>query len=278
MEDSIIRLMEKTYMDSDGEIILCNCIRMLPVYSDDDSSCKFTVEQGRVLIFKTKGEWKMKHKLGHQYETMWYTASKWSNVEDVMNLFKPDPLDVDVYYLLYKDELSATLTVNDRFADFHQYVTEILEAGVKMICMMNTDVHGSKCSKRSKKSKDFHMNKDIFDNISRKNDVSIEKKDIKNIESLIDPRKSISKRWTWDEITVGKKRIPVEKIHMIGIRKDIHRIMVELFLPHFQKKVSTVRDGKRDVDDMSNAPDQIYDKYVCDTSSFYVSRASMCIN
>ena len=202
-------------MDPDGEIVLCNCIRMLPMYSDDDSSCKFTVEQGRVLIFKTRGEWKMKHKLGHKYETMWYTASEWSNVDDVMNLFKPDPLDIDVYYLLYKDELSATLTVNDRFADFHQYVTEILEAGVKMMCMMNTNVHGSKSSKRSKKSKDFHMSEDVFENISRirKNDTenkNIINNDInKNIDNFIDPCKSISKRWTWDEITVGKKRIPI---------------------------------------------------------------------
>ena len=305
--------MERTYMDSDGEIILCNCIRMLPVYSDENSSCKFTVDQGRVLIFKERGEWKMKHKLGHKYETMWYTTAEWSNVDNGVDLFKPDPLDIDVYYLLYKDELSATLTVDDRFADFHQYVNEILEAGVKMICMMNTDVH---CSKRSKKSKDFHMNKDIFDNISRirkndvgtndiisiirkndvgmndidkkdlisKNDVGIndiyKKKDLISIKkgNFIDPRKSISKKWTWDDVTVGKKRVPVETICNVSLRKDIHRIMVELFLPHFQKKIRSVRDGKRDVDDTNIAPDQMHEKYIGDTSSFYVSRASMYVN
>ena len=313
MEDAVIRRLEKTYIDSDGQIILCNCIRMLPVYSDDDSSCNFTVSRGRILLFKEKGEWKMKHRLGHKYETMWYTNSEWSNVGDTMDMFNPDPLDVDIYYLLYKDELSATLTVDNRYADFHHYVTEILESGVKMLTMMNSDVLYSG-SKRSKKSNDFHMNdlskidkgkiNDIICNIKKDSDTNsiqsinkkIRKDDIfidhnrdnvinntidnkKKLDQLIcDASKSISKKWDWDGVMVGKKKISGEYVCMIGLRKDVHRMMVEIFLPHFKKKIRMVKEGKRDVDDMCTAPDMIDKKYIDDTSSFYVSRASMYVN
>lgn len=284
MEDAVINRLEKTYMEYDGEIILCNCIRMLPVYSDDDTSCKFTVSRGRILLFKEKGEWKMNHKLGHNYKTMWYTNAEWSNVGDIMDMFKPDPLDVDIYYLLYKDELSATLTVDNRYADFHHYVTEILESGVKMLTMINSDVSSNR-SKRSKKSKDFHMNdfsKLTEDNGKiRKNDILFDnKKDNKKIidQLICDADKSVSKKWDWDGVTVGKKKVSGEYIYMIGLRKDVHRMMVEIFLPHFKKKIMMVKNGQRDFDDMNIAPDKIYERYVDNTSIFYVSRASMYVN
>jgi len=286
-------------MEPDGQIILCNCIRMMPNYSDDSLSCNFSVDQGRILLFKVKGEWKMKHSLGHRYETVWYTKSEWTDECDFKNMFKPDPLDVDVYYLLYKDELSATLTVDDRFADFHQYVIEILKAGVKMICMMNSDVPytGSKRSKKSDTGNDIsniiekvicHENNNtntknkIIDNFYKKeNDISINKNiNRKEFDTILhgkDVLGSISKKWDWDDISVGKKRVHISSIDNDGLHRDVHRMMVEIFLPHFKDKIGMVKNGKRGVTDMQMAPDMIYSKYVGNTSSFYVSRASMYV-
>ena len=151
--------------------------------------------------------------------------------------YVPDDLDKDVYYIIHKDEYKSDEVIENS-VDFHQYVLETLNN----VTSSRTDYSRGKYKKATKISDDSSFT---------------------------------SNKREWDYINVSIKKVKYSTLNISDIRRDVHRMMVEIYLPHFKNKLRSLKDGYTLCKDM--APDQIGDEYDDNSSIIYISRASMCV-
>lgn len=261
----IIDSIKAKYMGDEDDIILAPCMRIAPSYSDD-GKVTFSVNQGRVLVFYSNGIWDMKHPLGGVHRTMWFTTSEW-NVDDeekfdVGNMYNsiciPDFLDIDVYYVIYRNADKAGDVIGDNFVDFHQYVTETLS------CMSNVS--------------DMYKSFDLKDG-KGKRVVMVGEGDHNTRRAHYEPSSGSTLKWDWDNVKIAKKKMLVGKSKKRSVQKDVHRMMVEIFLPHFKVKIEEEKsNGKRKISEISDeAPDMVKKKYDNESSTIFVSRAFLTV-
>lgn len=155
------------------------------------------------------------------------------------NNFIPDDLDKDVYYIIFKEEYKADEVI-DNSVDFHQYVLE--------------NMNNIKYNKTS----DYNRGKYKDARVTTRNEDS----------------SFTSNKCEWDNINLSLKKVKYSDLIISDTRKDIHRMMMEIYLPHFKRKLRSLKDGYTLSKDM--APDQIGDEYDDNSSIIYVSRASIC--